>query len=335
VSALAAKLRPRATARRWNRPERAELWLGALAVALLALIAGMVIFVFREAWPSFTGNGLSWFLPGGNANTQLADIYHSPSNPSDYLYTLRAWPILYGTVLSTGLAVLIALPFSLLCALFMVEFAPPGIARLMTPTVRFLAAVPSVVYGLIGILVLAPWINDHLVSESFKLDVKPIVPIGGGGLLLATLILTVMIVPIMIAINADALRNVPRSWLEGSAALGVNRWRTMWRIGVRTARPAIVAGVVLATARALGEAIMLAMVSGSFIFSPNPLDGLNMFLEPIQPLAATIVVGSEGLSVKPYGQTLYAFAAVLLVSSMCLSIAGWVVRRPLRRQGIR
>jgi ABC-type phosphate transport system permease subunit len=332
VSAIAARLRP-ATWRR-SRPERAELWLGALAVGLLALIAGMLVFVFKQAWPSFAHNGLAWFGAGGNANTQLDAVYHSPAAASDYVYHLRAWAIVYGTVLSTGLAVLIALHFSLLCALFMVEFAPPGIARLMTPTVRFLAAVPSVVYGLIGILVLAPWINDHLVSASFKLDVKPIVPIGGG-LLLATLILTVMIVPIMIAINADALRNVPRSWLEGSAALGVNRWRTMWKIGVRTARPAIAAGVVLATARALGEAIMLAMVSGSFIFAPNPLDGLNMLLEPVQPLAATIVVGSEGLSVKPYGQTLYAFAAVLLVSSMFLSIAGWMVRRPLRRQGLR
>jgi phosphate transport system permease protein len=332
VTALAARLRP---ALRWSRPERAELWLGALAVCLLALIAGMLVFVFRQAWPSFSANGLAWFGAGGNANTQLADIYHSPANPADYLYALRAWPILYGTLLSTGLAILVALPFSLLCALFMVEFAPPGIQRLMTPAVRFLAAVPSVVYGLIGILVLAPWINDHLVSESFKLDVKPVVPIGGGGLLLASSILTVMVVPIMIAIDVDALRNVPRSWIEGSAALGVNRWRTMWRIGVRTARPAIAAGVVLATARALGEAIMLAMVSGSFIFAPNPLDGVNVLLEPIQPLAATIVVNSEGLTVKPFGQTLYAFATVLLVSSMMLSISGWVVRRPLRRQGVR
>jgi phosphate transport system permease protein len=332
VTALAARLRPTL---RWSRPERAELWLGALAVGLLALIAGMLGFVFQEAWPSFAGNGPAWFGAGGNANTQLAEIYASPAEPANWIYHLRAWPIVYGTVLSTGLAVLIALPFSLLCALFIVEFAPPGIARLMTPAVRFLAAVPSVVYGLIGILVLAPWINDHLVSESFSLAVKPIVPIGGGGLLLAALILTVMIVPIMISINADALRSVPRSWMEGSAALGVNRWRTMWKIGVRTARPAIAAGVVLATARALGEAIMLTMVSGSFIFAPNPLDGLNVFLEPIQPLAATIVAGSEGLSVKPYGQTLYAFAAVLLVSSMMLSIAGWVVRQPLRRQGIR
>jgi ABC-type phosphate transport system permease subunit len=231
--------------------------------------------------------------------------------------------------------VLIGLPFALLCALFMVEFAPPGIARLMAPTVRFLAAVPSVVYGLIGILLLAPWVGEHLVDQQFKLDVKPVVPISGGGLLLATLILTVMIVPIMIAIVADALRAVPRSWLEGSAALGVNRWRTMWKIGVRTARPAIAAAVVLATARALGEAIMLAMVSGSFIWAPNPLDGANMLLEPIQTLAATIVVNSEGLSVEPFRQTLYALAAVLLVSSALLSLAGWAARQPLRKHGIR
>ena len=93
----------------------------------------MLIFVFRQARPSFADNGLAWFGAGGNANTQLADIYHSPRDPTNYLYTLRAWPILYGTLLSTGLAVAIALPFSLLCALFMVEFAPPGIACLSRP----------------------------------------------------------------------------------------------------------------------------------------------------------------------------------------------------------
>ena len=79
---------------------------------------------------------------------------------------------------------------------------------------------------------------------------------------MAVLILTIMIVPIMIAIMVDALRSVPRSWTEGAVALGVNRWRVMWTISVRAARPAIVAAAVLATARALGEAIMLSMVSG-------------------------------------------------------------------------
>ena len=116
---------------------------------------------------------------------------------------------------------------------------------------------------------------------------------------MATALLTVMIVPIMIAIVVDALRAVPASWTEGALALGVNRWRVMWTISLRAARPAIVAGAVLALARALGEAIMLAMVSGGVIFAPNPVDGLTFAFEPVLPLAAAIVQGAEGISVKP------------------------------------
>lgn len=333
MSALPSRRLGRPARRR--APERAELVLGALAATLLLLIAGMLAFVFREAWPSFSHNGLAWFGSGGDTYQQLTAIYESPSDPSEYVYHLRAWPLIYGTLLSTGFAVLLGLPFALLCALFMVEFAPPGLQRIMTPVVRFLAAVPSVVYGLIGILVLAPWIDRNLVSADFKLDVNAVVPISGGGLLLASVILMVMIVPIMIAIISDALKAVPRAWIEGSHALGVNRWRTMWKVSVRTARPAIAAAVVLATARALGEAIMLAMVSGSFIWAPNPLDGLNFLLEPIMPLAASIVAQSEGFSAVPLGQTLYAIAAVLLVSSAFLSFAGWLVRQPLRKYATR
>jgi phosphate transport system permease protein len=148
------------------------------------------------------------------------------------------------------------------------------------------------------------------------------------------LVLTVMITPIMIAIVVDALRAVPTSWTEGAAALGVNRARALWTIGVRAVRPAIVAAAVLASARALGEAIMLSMVAGSTGFAPNPLDGLTFFVEPARPLAATVVDNAEGLSVVPFGQTLYAFAAVLLVSAAFLSFAGWYIRRSLRRQGM-
>lgn len=316
--------------------ERAEWLLGALSVLLLAVIAALVIFVFVNAWPSFSHNGLAWFGSGGNVNTQLQDIFHSPANPAHYDYKIRAWPLIYGTMLSTGLAVILGLGLSLLGAVFLVEFAPPLLKRTLRPAVRLLAGVPSVIYGLVALLALAPLVNKYLVSGSFKLAVAPIVQITGTGLLLATVILTIMITPIMLAIIADALESVPTIWTEGSAALGVNRWRTMWRISVHTVRPAIAAGVVLATARALGEAIMLVMVSGGFGFSPNPLDGLNFFLEPILPLAAAIVQNSDGLfSVKPFPQTIYAFAAVLLVSAGLLSFAGWVARRPLRRYGLR
>jgi ABC-type phosphate transport system permease subunit len=313
---------------------RVERLLGALACTVLALIAAMVVFVFTKAWPSFAHNGLAWFGGGGNVDRQLAAIFDSPSNPADYVYTLHAWPMLYATALLSGIAVICGLVFALLCAVFIVEFAPAPMRRVLEPAVRLLAAVPSVVYGLIGILVLVPLVGNHVVSASMKRSVAYVVQLDGTSLLVGAAVLTVMVTPIMIAIVVDALRAVPRGWTEGAAALGVNRWRAMWTISVRAARPAIVAAAVLATARALGEAIMLAMVAGSVGFAPNPLDGMLFFFEPARPIAATIVDNAEGLSVVPFGQTIYAFAAVLLVSSLFLSLAGWAAKRPLKRYGL-
>jgi ABC-type phosphate transport system permease subunit len=314
--------------------QRVERLLGALACTVLALIAAMVVFVFSKAWPSFAHNGLAWFGGGGNVDHQLAAIFDSPANRSDYVYELRAWPMLYATALLSGVAVLCGLVFALLCAVFIVEFAPEPIRRVLEPAVRLLAAVPSVVYGLIGILVLVPLVGNHVITESMKSSVAYVVQLDGTSVLVGAAVLTVMVTPIMIAIVVDALRAVPRGWTEGAAALGVNRWRAMWTISVRAARPAIVAAAVLATARALGEAIMLAMVSGSVGFAPNPLDGFLFLLEPARPLAATIVDNAEGLSVVPFGQTIYAFAAVLLVSSLFLSLGGWAAKRPLKRYGL-
>jgi ABC-type phosphate transport system permease subunit len=179
-----------------------------------------------------------------------------------------------------------------------------------------------------------PFVNNHLISGDRKESVFYVIQLTGQSLLVATVLLTVMIVPIMIAIAVDALRAVPHSWTEGALALGVNRMRVMWTIALRAARPALVAGAVLALARALGEAIMLAMVSGGVIFAPNPIDGVTFAFEPVLPLAAAIVQGAEGITVKPYGATLFAMAAVIMVSSVFLSLTGWAVRQRLRRFGV-
>ncbi len=315
--------------------DRAERVLGAVASLVLITIAGMVVFVFAKAWPSFAHNGLGWFGPPGHGSVddQLTNIFNSPADPRRYVYELGAWPLLWGTLLTTVGAVALGLAISVLAAVFLVEFAPGPIRRVMQPVVRLLAAVPSVIYGLIGILVLVPFVGNHLISLERKQSVLYVVQLSGSSLLVGVLILTVMIVPIMVAIMADALYAVPRTWTEGATALGVNRWRAMWTVSLRAARPAIIAATVLATARALGEAIMLSMVSGSQGFGPNPLDGLTFFLEPTRPLAATIVDNAEGLSVKPFGQTIYAFAAVLLVSTFFLSLGGWAAKQPLKRYG--
>jgi phosphate transport system permease protein len=306
--------------------------LGALACVVLALIAGMIIFVFEKAWPSFSHNGLAWFSPwaGGNVDDQLVHIFESPSDPAHYVYTMHAWGLIYATALITLTAVVVSTVFAVLSAMFIVEFAPVSIQRVLEPVVRLLAAVPSVIYGLIGILVIVKFFGDHLIAQSAKDSVAGVIALNGFSWGVGALILTVMITPIMIAIVVDALRAVPTTWREGAVSLGINRWRAMWTVSVRAARPAIVAAAVLATARALGEAIMLSMVTGSVAFQPNPLDGLIFPVEPARPLAATIVDNAEGLSVTPFAQTLYAFAAVLLVSAAFLSFAGWYIRRRLR-----
>jgi phosphate transport system permease protein len=318
-----------------SRDKRAELALGAVAAGVLALIALMTVTVFAKAWPSFQHNGIKWFFAGGDVDQQLNAILNGPKDPAHYDYHLRAWPLLWGTILTTGLAVLIGLVVSVLAAVFIVELAPATIRRVIDPVVRLLAGVPSVVYGLIGILAIAPWVEHNLISQQRKRSVEYVVQLTGANLSVATLILAVMIVPIMVAIIVSALETVPKSWTEGSAALGVNRWRTTWRVSLRTARPAIVAATVLATARALGEAIMLSMVSGSRGFAANPLDGTTFLFEPVRPLAATIIDYLDGFSVKPLEQTLYAMAAVLLVSCAFLSLAGWAAKQPMKRYGIR
>ena len=323
--------RPAAAAR---KDRRAELTLGALAVGVLALIGLMVVTVGIKAWPSFQANGLSWFGNGGNVVLQFRAMHAGVALPGHSLLYFTAWPLIWGTLIVTVISVVLALVVSTLAAIFLTEFAPDPMRRVLEPVVRLLAGVPSVVYGLIGILAIAPWINEHLISNARKQSVAYVVQLNGTDLVTASLILTIMILPIMVALSAGALSTVPASWREGSAALGVNRWRTIWRVSLRAARPAIAAAMVLATARALGEAIMLAMVSGGLPFVANPLDGLTFLFEPVQPLAATIVQEFGGQTTGPVASTIYAIAMVLLVSAAFLSFAGWAVKQPLKRYGI-
>ncbi len=314
--------------------KRVERTLGALAVAVLALIALMVVTVLIKAWPSFSHNGLSWFGSGGDTDIQLRAMRDNEAIAGHSIYYFTAWPLIWGTLLTTVPAVLIALGISTLAAIFLTEFAPSPVQRVLEPVIRLLAGVPSIIYGLIGILAIAPWINEHLISNARKHSVIQVVQLNGANLTTATVILAIMILPIMVAISTNALASVPPSWKEGSAALGVNRWRTVWRVSLRTARPAIAAATVLATARALGEAVMLALVSGGRGFDANPLDGLTFLFEPVRPLAATIFQESGGITIGALAHTIYAIGAVLLVSATLLSFAGWAAKQPLKRYGI-
>ncbi|HEY4591561.1 MAG TPA: ABC transporter permease subunit [Thermoanaerobaculia bacterium] len=317
---------------KWS-DQRVERMLGALVCGVVALLLALIVTVFVHAWPSFAHNGLAWFSSSGSVEDQLNAISLSAQTGGEYVYTFHAWPLIWSTLLITGGAVLIALVSALFVSVFIVEFAPEWMSNILQPVIRFLASVPSVIYGLLGVLVLVPFIGNHLVTEPQKASVAGVISLTGYSLLAAILVLTVMIAPLMISIFSDGLRAVKPGWLEGSLALGVNRWRTTWKIGVRSARPAIVAGTVLAVARAIGEAVMLAMISGSVAFSPNPADGLIFIYEPSRPLAPTIVKNIDQLSSPPFNATLFSIAAVLLFSAAIFSLTGWAARRAMAKYG--
>ena len=145
-----------------------------------------------------------------------------------------------------------------------------------------------------------------------------------------------MITPIMVALICEALASVPASWREGAIALGVNPLRAMLAVTLRAARPAIVAAAVLATARALGEAIMISMVSGSrFVRAEADRRAASFFFEPLRTLASAIVDYHEGLGAPALSSTLYAFALLLLFSAFVLSVGGYLIKLPLRKYQVR
>ena len=315
---------------KWS-DQRVERMLVALVCGVVALLLALIVTVFVRAWPSFSHNGLAWFSSEGSVEDQLNAISLSAQTSGEYVYTFHAWPLLWSTFLITGGAVVIALVSALFISVFIVEFAPEWMSNILQPVIRFLASVPSVIYGLLGVLVLVPFIGNHLVTEEQKASVAGVISLTGYSLIAAILVLTIMIAPLMVSIFSDGLRAVKPGWLEGSLGLGVNRWRTTWKIGVRSARPAIIAGTVLAVARAIGEAVMLAMISGSVAFAPNPADGLIFIYEPSRPLAPTIVKNIDQLSSPPFNATLFSIAAVLLFSAALFSLAGWTARRAMRK----
>jgi phosphate transport system permease protein len=319
---------------RLRRPwpdHRAERTLGAVSLLVCFCVVAMVVFVAIRAWPTLQHNGLSWLGGGGHLETQIADMQATSVHPPAAAFHLRAWPLVYGTLLTSAIAVLLGLAIAVLSSIFIVELAPARLRKLAIPVIRLLASVPSVIYGLIGVLVLVPFVGNDLITGREQASVQNVVELTGAGLSVTVLILTLMITPIMIALTCEALASVPVSWREGAVALGLNPLRAVLAVTLRAIRPAIVAAAVLATARALGEAVMIQMVSGGRSFTPKPIDGIVFLFEPLRTLASSIIDYHEGIGAPALRSTLYAFALLLLFSAFALSVMGYLIKLPLRK----
>jgi phosphate transport system permease protein len=188
--------------------------------------------------------------------------------------TFGALPFILGTLYTSLWALALALPISLLTAVFLSEIAPRWIAQPVSFMVELLAAIPSVVYGLWGIYVLQPWLVKNIetpISKSSlaKLPIFGDIP-NGYDMLAASMILAIMILPYITSVSRDILRAIPRSMREGSYALGATKWQTIKRVVLPYARAGIIGAVVLGFGRALGETMAVTMVIGNApVFKTN------------------------------------------------------------------
>lgn len=189
-----------------------------------------------------------------------------------------ALPFIYGTLVTSAVALLLAAPLGLGAAIFLAELAPPGISSGLTFIVELLAAVPSVIFGLLGVFVLVPFMRSTV--QPFLHDTLGFLPLFQGpnygvGFLTAGIVLAIMIVPFIVSISRESLLAVPPEQREAALALGATRWETTWDVVVPHARLGVIGSVFLALARALGETMAVTMVIGndprisSSLFSPG------------------------------------------------------------------
>lgn len=177
-----------------------------------------------------------------------------------------ALPFIYGTVFTSAVALLISVPLGLGAAIFLSELAPPRVSDALIFVIELLAAVPSVIYGLLGIFVLVPLLRDPI--EPFLARTFGFLPLFQGpaygvGFLAAGLILAIMVVPFIISLSRESLLAVPREQREAALALGATRWEATWQVVVPYARLGVIGSVFLALARALGETMAVTMVIGN------------------------------------------------------------------------
>jgi phosphate transport system permease protein len=228
---------------------RALTALVALVVPLVLIL--IVAVLFQQAWPAIQHFGPG-FLTSREWNPVRLDF--------------GALPFIFGTVVTSSLALVLAVPVGIGVAIFLAE---PGAARVRSIIgvgVELLAAIPSVVYGLWGLYVLAPWLLIHVsapVSERFGNIAIFAGPARQQSILAAALILAVMILPTLAAISRDVIKAVPGGLREASHALGATWWETIWRVVLPAARAGIFGATVLALGRALGETIAVTMMIGN------------------------------------------------------------------------
>ncbi|WP_305970781.1 MULTISPECIES: phosphate ABC transporter permease subunit PstC [unclassified Mameliella] len=274
-----------------------------LCAALSVFVTTAIVFVLiRDSWEFFANIPLTDFLFG----TMWTPVFANPQ--------FGVLPLLTATLQTAGLAMLVAVPFGLIMAIYLSEYARPAVRETIKPALEMLEAVPTVVYGYFALLVMTPFLQQ-------------IVPgLKGINLLVPGIILGIMILPYVVSVSEDAMRAVPNSLREGGYGLGMAKWQVAIRIVIPGAFSGITAAFILGMSRAVGETMVLAVAAGQ-----NP----NLTWDPREGAATiTAYIVQMSLGDVAHGsiayQSIFAVGLLLFVITLLFNIIGFYLRRKFR-----
>ena len=287
-----------------------ETLTAACAIVIPALVVAIAVAIFAAAWPAFSKPGFSivttsdWDVASGH---------------------FGAGPAVFGTLVSSAVALIIATPLAIGVAIFLSEFSPTWLRQPVGFLVDLLAAIPSVVYGLWGIFVLNPLLREHVMPflrDTLHLGATPFFrgPAYGPSMLAAGLILAIMALPYISAVSREVLMAVPRSQREAALALGATRWEMIRDAVIPFAKSGIIGGIMLGLGRALGETMAVTMVIG------NRLEISASLFAPGYTMASLIANEFSEATNDLHLSALMAVGAILLVITLIVNgIARWLV----------
>ena len=271
-----------------TRKERFTEWLlaGISTLSILSM-AGIVLFLLLDGLPFFKDYPLTDFLVGLN--------WYPTDDPMEF----GILPLIVGSLTVMALATVIAVPLGVATAIYLSEVAKPGMRRIVKPFVELLAALPSVVIGFFGMVVVAPFLQDYLGAST------------GLNLLNAGLMLAFMSVPIICSVAEDAIYSVPRDLREASLSLGATKWETLTRVVLPAASSGIGTAVMLGMSRSIGETMVVLMVAGGAAVIPTSL------FDSVRPIPASIAAEmAEAPFHSEHYYALFATGIVLIIFTL-------------------
>lgn len=271
------------------------------ACGLIAVLAVISITVYMVI------NGMPTLFQVGIRDILFNSVWE-PANKTDPQFGILY--IILTSIIGTAFAILIGVPIGLLSAVFIAEVAPKRLARIVKPAVELLAGIPSVIYGLLGLMILNP-IMYKLELFLFQ-DSDTHTFTGGANLISAVLVLAVMILPTVINISESSLKAVPEQLRSSSLALGASHIQTIFKVLIPAARSGIISAIVLGVGRAIGEAMAITLVSGSSVNLPLPFNSVRFL--------TTAIVSEMGYASGLHRQVLFTIGLVLFIFIMTINI---------------